>query len=322
MQLLTVGILSVLMAAFLPAMLLPVPTDDHIVLHIGRTDNNFEEITLQTDTGLIDIPIDEYLVGVVLAEMPTSFSDEALKAQAVAARTVARHRMSHKKHNHADLCSNSSCCQAWISPVEYLKGTDQKVSGYERVKRAVDETKNEVILYHGELIEALYFSCSGGKTEDAVAVWGNDVPYLVSVESEGEEEAETYYETVRIDKNEFWETICREEGWTDFCSERVEADLEDITYTNGGGVAVIKIGDRQLKGTKLRSLFQLNSTKFSVCEENGEIVFQVYGYGHRVGMSQYGANAMAEAGSDYIEILEHYYSGAKVAKQKNTAVKS
>lgn len=321
MQLLTVGLLSVLMAV-LPAMLLPTPADDHIVVYIDRTEIQPEEITLQTDAGGIDILIDEYLVGVVLAEMPTSFSDEALKAQAVAARTVARHRMSHKKHNNADLCSNSSCCQAWIDPYEYLKQTNQQVKGYERVKSAVAETKNEVLLYDGELIEALYFSCSGGATEDAVAVWGNDVPYLVSVESEGEESAEKYHEIVRIDENEFWETICGEEGWNDFCPTGGGNELGKITYTNGGGVATLKIGNRQIEGTKLRSLFHLNSTRFTVCAENGEIVFQVYGYGHRVGMSQYGANAMAEAGSDYIEILEHYYSGAKVAKQKNTAVKS
>ncbi len=250
-----------------------------------------------------DIPVEDYLTGVLLAEMPVSFELEALKAQAVVARTYTFRVWSRgDKHPGAAVCMDSGCCQGYLSESDYLNlgGTS---AGIEKMRQAVMETSDDVLTYQGELIEATYFSCSGGTTEDALAVWGTEVPYLKSVDSPGEEGATHYTDMVTFTVDEFEAAL----GITLTGSH--DDWIGDISYTAGGGVKTIKIGGAEFEGTLLRKKLGLRSTIFTIEMEKNEIRITTRGYGHRVGMSQYGADAMAVAGSTYEEILIHYYQG-------------
>lgn len=250
--------------------------------------------------------MDDYLTGVVLAEMPASFEEEALKAQAVAARTYAQKAsVTGGKHGNGSICTDPSCCQAYLSEEAYLDkgGTAESV---DKVRQAVADTSGLVLTYEGELIEATYFSCSGGYTEDAMAVWGADYPYLQAVSSPGEEEAAHYLTTVHFTPGQFLLALgCVVEG-------SPENWFGPVTYTEGGGVATMEIGGVSYTGTQLRRLLGLRSTAFSVSVDGEGITITTKGYGHRVGMSQYGADAMAVDGSTCQEILAHYYPGTQL----------
>lgn len=255
------------------------------------------------DGSTAEMDMDSYIVGVVLAEMPASFETEALKAQAVVARTYARKAYVYGgKHGDGSICTRSTCCQAYISEADYLEdgGSQESV---DKIRSAVAATSGYVLTYEGILIEATYFSCSGGSTEDAAAVWGADFPYLQSVSSPGEEKAAYYTDTVTFTREQF----CSLLGTSLFGSP--DTWFGAVTYTEGGGVATMVIGGEEYTGTQLRSLLGLRSAAFSVEADAQTITITTRGFGHRVGMSQYGADAMAVQGSTYDEILAHYYQG-------------
>lgn len=260
-----------------------------------------------------EMPLHEYLVGVLLAEMPASFEMEALKAQAVAARTFTLKQIANGKHDGA-ICTQSSCCQAWISTTDYLAADGSGGEGaVKKMEQAVTETDGYVVEYNGMLIDAVFFSCSGGMTEAAVEVWGNDVPYLQAVESPGEEDAAPYTDTLTVSVDTFRQVM-------EELSEDVDLTGSPDTwfavpaYTAGGGVDTVAIGGVEFTGKTLRSAFGLRSTKFSVSVTDTEITFHTMGYGHRVGMSQYGADAMARNGASFEEILLHYYQGTQLER--------
>ena len=258
---------------------------------------------LQADGKVTELELETYITGVVLAEMPPSFESEALKAQSVVARTYTlRARNGKSKHEGASVCTESSCCQAYRSPEDYLRsgGSEENVA---KVHRAVTDTAGQVLTYKGELIEATYFSCSGGSTEDAVAVWGAEIPYLQAVSSPNEEKATYFTDSVSFTLDELCKRLelSKPESSSDW--------FTDVTYTAGGGVDTILIGGKQFAGTEVRKLLGLRSTAFTITTEGDSVTFHTRGFGHRVGMSQYGADAMAAAGSDYSEILDHYYQG-------------
>lgn len=254
------------------------------------------------------VNLDEYLLGVVLAEMPSSFEMEALKAQAVVARTYTRKAyVTDGKHGDGSVCTDPGCCQAYISEEAYLAqgGTRE---GVDKVRFAIGATTGYVLTYGGELIEATYFSCSGGSTEDAAAVWGTDYPYLQAVDSPGEENAPHDTDTMTFTPEEFQEALGAE------LAGSPRSWIGTTTYTEGGGVATMDICGEVYTGTQLRSLLGLRSTAFTVLTEDGEITITTKGFGHRVGMSQYGADAMAVTGSGFREILERYYPGTTLTK--------
>ena len=274
------------------------PTEPETVAQVTRT-----RIGVLTGEGTVEeMDLEEYLVGVVLAEMPVSFEPEAQKAQAVVARTFTLRSQQGGKHETAAVCMDSGCCQAYIAPEEYLaKGGTQE--GIDKMRAAVEATAGQVLTYEGELIEATYFSCSGGSTEDAVAVWGTDVPYLRSVDSPGEENAAHYTDTVTFTREEFGSALALE------LTGEPESWLGAVTYTAGGGVDTMVIGGVSFKGTALRKILGLRSTAFTMTAGEDSVTVTTRGYGHRVGMSQYGADAMAVTGSSFEEILVHYYQG-------------
>ncbi len=264
---------------------------------------------LRTESGSVEeMDMDRYLVGVVLAEMPVSFESEALKAQAVAARTYTQKAYeTGGKHGDGSVCTSPDCCQAYLAETDYLARGGSR-EGLDKVQSAVAATSGYVLTYAGELIEATYFSCSGGSTEDAAAVWGTDFPYLQAVESPGEENAAHDTDTVTFTPQAFQNALGV------FLSGSPDSWFGAVTYTEGGGVAAMTIGGEIYAGTQLRSLLSLCSTAFTVSATDTEIAITTHGYGHRVGMSQYGADAMAVSGSTFEEILAYYYQGTELTR--------
>ena len=271
------------------------------------TANNAISISILDHNGNVTIMnLEEYVACVVLAEMPASFEVEALKAQAVVARTYTLRRIEgNPKHKNAAVCKKPSCCQSFCSFSDYItKGGKQENA--HKVIQAVKDTEGLVLVYDSELIEATYFSCSGGVTEDAAAAWGEDIPYLQSTVSPGEEAALNYVRTVFFTVDEFADRLDLENpadpgNW-----------IGKITYTAGQGVDSIEIGGKLYKGTQLRSKLDLYSTAFIITIVGDTVVITTRGYGHRVGMSQYGADAMAVKGSSFVEILSHYYKNTEL----------
>lgn len=265
---------------------------------------------LQDDGQTVQMELDDYLVGVILAEMPTSFEPAALQAQAVVARTYAQKRQQDLRHPEGAVCTYFGCCQAYISQESYLDG-----EGYPQdislARAAVELTEGLVLTYDNQLIEATYFHSSGGRTEDAVAVWGVAYPYLQSVDSPGEEEMEHYYGQVYYDKRTLESLL----GVT--LRGTPDSWIGVKTYTVGGGVDTIYFAGKRYSGTQLRSLLKLNSTVFSMEAEDDGIRITTLGKGHRVGMSQMGAQAMAVKGNSWQEILLHYYPGTRIDKSED-----
>lgn len=263
------------------------------------------QVSVLIDGHEVTMDLEEYVVGVVLSEMPASFEIEALKAQAVAARTYAMKTCIDGKKHGGSICDDHNCCQGFMTVQDYLlKGWKEKY--VQRVQTAVKDTAGLVLIYDNKLIRATYFSCSGGSTEAAVAVWGRDYPYLQAVLSPGEEETVYYTDTKMFTLTEFQEQL----------GISLDGDpntwFGDITYTSGGGIDSMVIGGVTYKGTTLRSLLGLRSTVFQVIVSDSAICFETHGYGHRVGMSQYGADAMAIEGESYDQILTHYYCGTEI----------
>ena len=252
-----------------------------------------------------EMTLREYLIGVLLAEMPADFPEEALKAQAVAARTFALRKTESGKHPTADVCTDSACCQGWIS-----EGGGEAL---ERLAAAVEATDGLVVTYDDALIDATFFSCSDGKTESAAAVWGSDIPYLQSVESPGEESAPPYSQTVTLEADYFAETLKTAYPQINL-SGSADSWFGAELRTSGGGIDTVFIGGTPVSGVSLRSLFSLRSTDIVFHPSDTEIEITTYGFGHRVGMSQYGAKAMAENGSLFPDILTHYYTDTVIKK--------
>ena len=267
------------------------------------------DVGVLMDDGTVSVMgLEDYLVSVVLREMPADFEIEALKAQAVVARTYTlRRAATGGKHTAAAVCTDPSCCQGYCSQEEYLSSGGKKAL-LDKVIAAVNSTSKEVLVYNGELIEATYFSCSGGKTEDAKAVWGADIPYLQAIDSPGEEHATHYIDTVSFSVSDFAEKLGLDTGM------RPQDWLGSITYTDGGGVEELQICGTTYKGTTIRQKLGLRSTAFIISIVGETVTITTKGYGHRVGMSQYGADAMALQGKTYPDILSHYYQGTELVE--------
>lgn len=273
---------------------------------------------LHTSTGEVEqLDIDEYLYGVVSAEMPAYFELEALKAQAVVARTYTIYKIKNNggKHIEADICDDSSCCQAWISKEDRFARWDLEVQEeyWNNVVTAVDSTAGQIITYEGEPINAFFHSNSGGNTEIPLNVWGGSgYPYLQVVSTVGEDAYSQYSSEVEITKEELIEKI--KAVHTEFQIDFSQPDaIQILEYTESGRVKNIKFGNVNLSGVEARTIFGLKSSNFTVEQiDEGKIKFSVIGYGHGVGMSQTGADALAKQGNNYDSIIKHYYIGVEI----------
>lgn len=273
---------------------------------------------LHEKTGDVEeLKIDEYLYGVVSAEMPAYFDIEALKAQAIVARTYTIYKIINNqgKHEGADICDNSACCQAWITKEDRLARWEEsnREDYWNRIVTAVDSTAGKIITYEGNPINAFFHSNSGGSTEVPLNVWGGSgYPYLQVVETAGEDAYSQYNSEVELTKAEVIEKIkaTHSEIEIDFSAENA---IQILERTESGRIKTVKFGNVNLSGVEARTIFGLRSANFTVEILKDKIKFTVIGYGHGVGMSQTGADALAKQGSNFEEIIKHFYVGVEIA---------
>ena len=290
------------------------------VNNIKEKDCSHIKVYITDKEKIVDMDMEEYITGVVAAEMPAAFNEEALKAQAVAARTFAVNHILYKgcsKYNGVDIC-DSTHCQAYVSKQDRIKGWPESNSEeyWNKISNAVKSTRGEIISYKGELIQyPQYFAVSSGRTEDAVEVFAiDDAPYLKSKESKGEEIAPKYSSDVKVNIKDFVNKLNNSYPKAKLSEENVKSNVEIKSRTQGGSVKEIKIGNVNISGSKFRQIFNLNSANFNLKISNEQISINCLGYGHGVGMSQWGANIKAKSGMSYKEILSYYYDGTKVEK--------
>jgi stage II sporulation protein D len=269
--------------------------------------------------GTAAMAMDEYLAGAVAGEMPASFEPEALRAQAVAARTMALYRMEvepNARHPGADVCTDPACCMAYDGSVRNGWGADGSYTqDQEKILDAVRATDGIYAAYQGEPILAVFHSSSAGRTEDSGDVWGGELPYLVSVDSpETPENNPRYTSTATVTADEFRRAVTEEYEGAATWGDDSSAWISDITYTRGGRIAAVAAGGATITGGRLRAMFGLSSTDADIEATGDGFVFVTRGSGHGVGMSQYGANAMAASGAGYADILRAYYTGIEIKR--------
>lgn len=324
----TAAVSAVLLALlFLLPLAVIVPFRDTLFSSRDRVDESETEpfipgdldagVTLRVLDGdtVKEMDLGTYLVGVVRAEMPASFELEALKAQAVAARTYTLYKI-QTGGNHgddADICTDSTCCQAYIAEDRARENWGDDADANEaKIEAAVHDTDGETILYDGTPILAVFHSSSAGQTRSAGEVWVNDLPYLQAVSSPEQGDAiPNYYSRAEFTAEEFREKVTAALPEADLSGE-MDTWLRNAVTDTAGSVETVEVGGVTVKGSTLRSILSLRSACFEWEVQEGKLVFFVTGFGHGVGMSQYGANQMAAEGASYREILTHYYTGVTV----------
>jgi len=306
-------------------------------LHTGSENGDAAEISVtkspqgEEDRGIIlrvlrdgqvmEMDMASYLIGVVQAEMPASFEEESLKAQAVAARTYTLYKL-HTGGNHgeqADICTDFACCQAYLDADTARKNWGDSAEVYaEKIRRAVEETDGQVLLYGGAPILAVFHSSSAGLTRPAGEVWSGDVPYLQAVVSpEQAEGIPNYHSRVEVSVEVFQQTVRERYPEASFSGD-AGGWITDCETDDAGNVVRVTVGGVTMRGSELRGLLGLRSACFTWEIQGNKIVFFVTGYGHGVGLSQYGANQMAKDGAGWEEILSHYYTGATIGSYRFT----
>lgn len=276
-------------------------------------------VTVLRDGVVEEMSLETYLQGVVAAEMPALFPEEALKAQAVAARTYTMKRAAEDadpSHKGAMVCANPDHCKAYQPITSFTAHWGTSGESYtEKIQKAVKDTDGEILLYENQPISAVFHSSSDGKTERAADVWGRDVPYLQSVETVGDDAAPNFESTVTVPRETFMAKVKDTYGNVDFSND-MKTWFSDFVRSAAGGVKTVCVGGVNISGRDLRVMFSLRSTHFTVDVQGENIVFTTRGYGHGVGMSQYGAQSLAKKGMDYRGILAHYYRGTTLGKIK------
>ncbi len=280
-----------------------VKPDESIMIKVLKSDGNVYDMTMR-----------DYLISVVAAEMPVSFEPEALKAQAVAARTYTLYNMLvSPSHENADVCTDYACCKAYIEIDELKTQWGGKYEEYiKKIDDAVSSTDGKYMSYNNEIVLAVFHSSSAGRTENAEEVWNTGKPYLVSVDSpETADIVPNFKTTVTVTHKEFVDTVKAAYPEAYF-GDDITAWVGETVNTPSGRVDHITIGGIDIEGTKLRDMFDLRSAYFSLDLNSLDATFTVTGYGHGVGMSQYGANVLALEGKNYEEILKWYYTGVEL----------
>lgn len=265
------------------------------------------------------LELEDYLINVVAAEMPVEYEEEALKAQATVARTYTLYQIENgHKHDNADVCDSSTCCQAWISKEKrYEKWGDNQDEKWSKLTNAVYSTAGEVITYNGKPIDAFFHSNSGGTTEIPINVWGgSDFPYLQVVETSGEDEYSQYYSEKEYTKAEIESRM--KSAYSDFSIDWNEENcIEILEYTESSRIKTLKIGNKNISGVEARKIFELKSSNFTYEISESTVKFKVIGYGHGVGLSQTGSNTLAKEGKNYKEIIEHFFKNIEIENIKD-----
>lgn len=274
---------------------------------------------------IMNIGLEEYVVGVVAGEAPALFGIEALKAQAVAARTYALYRRAlygdngNPDHPGAILCTSHQHCQEWLSE-EMLKKRhgDKWIREYlPKIEESVSSTRGIILTYDMKPIEPLYHSTSGGHTENSEDVFVTAIPYLRGVSSPYEAGSPVLVDEKNISVKEFVKKISEKHKDIKINEKKISSEINILERSSGGNIKSIKIGNKELTGRDVRGILELRSANFTVDVKGKEIIFTTKGYGHGVGMSQWGANGMAKEGSTFEEILTHYYQGVNLSVLKS-----
>ena len=298
----------------------PVPAPDPEPAPIVKRPDIDKTTALNVILGekLQSMDMQTYLYGVLRAEMPAEFEEEALKAQAVAARTYILHKIASggsPNHPQADACDDITCCQAYKSEEDAAEDWGSSAPEYEaKIRAAVDDTDGECVLYDGAPVLAVFHSSSVGATQDAQAVWSSSLPYLQSVETpESDDDVPNYRSTATFTSAALREKLL------DALPDAELTGSPSNWFTNiqqqpNGSVTKLSVGGVEVVGNRLRTILGLRSACFTISFDGDEVTFSVAGYGHGVGMSQYGANVLAKGGMSYQEILEWYYTGAEVGR--------
>lgn len=285
---------------------------------------DFKEVKvyISKENKVKSIPLEEYVLSVVSSEMPANFHEEALKAQSILARTFVINKLIKGCSNikEGDICDTTHC-QAYLDIEERKKSWGKNGDEYlKKIREVVKETEGKILSYNDELVKyPQYFSTSSGSTEDAVAVFSEDVPYLKSVESKGEEVSPKYESETSISISDFKGKI-KKSIPSSKLGNNIEEEVKILSRNIGGTVDDIKIGKSVVKGKEFRKIFGLNSANFTLEISKDKINIKCLGYGHGVGMSQWGANVMAKEGIKYDKILEHYFKGSKVGEIHEVSV--
>ena len=275
---------------------------------------------MSSSTGKIDkIGMREYIIGCVACEMSALCHTEALKAQAVACYTYAQRTCEQNEKyksselKTADITDSSDTHQGYINEKQRKEKWGEKFEEYEaKIESAVDEVFGMFIAYNGETALAVYHSISAGSTQSAKDLWGSEIPYLISVESQGDKLSPDYIKKTVFSESEF-KNAAKE------CGVSLSGDavnwFKGTEKNDSGYIKSVKLGDREISASKFREGFGLRSLSFDIEYSNEKFIITCYGYGHGTGMSQYGADYMARQGSTWQEILLHYYPGTVIEKE-------
>ena len=296
-----------LILAALPLVLVSGDNRTETPIQEGTADSS-PVIKIENATGSIyEDTLEHFLMGVVAAEMPRSFPQEALKAQAIAARTYIYGQIGKGLYDGADTCIDPNRAQAWVNIDTALPATaDNQKNDWQKIIEAVETTRGLIITYNGAVASTFYCSTCGGQTASAKEVWGSERPWLKSVTCPYDQDAPKYQTQAVFSRKELAKLL----GVT----KNEIGKIKVTSRTKSGRVAQLSIGKKAFTGSEIREKLNLNSTNFSIAITDDTVVFQVCGYGHGVGLCQYGAKGLAEHGMNYKQILTHYYTGVKIEK--------
>ena len=257
----------------------------------------------ETNGEIKEIPFEKYIIGVVSGEMPASYEIEALKAQAVAARSYALYHMTGKEYD----VTNTTSSQVYLEEKDLKeKWKEDYDKNIKKIEKAIKETKGEYLTYKGEKVDAMFFAVSTGKTENSEEVFVSKLPYLRSVSSTWDEKSPVFNSVVTLSLKDFYNNLN--------LPYQENLKIEVLEKTSTGRIRKIKINDNEINGRELQTKLKLKSNYFEIIKKENNITIKTKGYGHGVGMSQFGANEMAKEGSDYKKILKHYYEGTEITK--------
>lgn len=276
-----------------------------------EAENSTVKVMNASSKNITELNLKDYLIGVVAEEVNAAYHEEAIKAQVVAAHTKLEYTKLHKNDDlgEADITDSASSHQGFLTEDEQREKWGKNYEAYHgKIEKCVSEVLNVLLLYENEPINAVFHAISNGQTENATDVWGGNYSYLVSVQSAGDKLSPAYKSEVTVSSDDFKKKV-NENGAE--LGKNPEKWVEKITNTDTGMVKEIIIGGKSFKGTEIRKIFNLRSSTFAVKYDDGNFIFTVCGYGHGVGMSQYGANYMAQQGLSYKDILGHYYKNAE-----------
>ncbi|WP_300261679.1 stage II sporulation protein D [Clostridium sp.] len=280
------------------------------------------EVYISKENKVEKVPLEEYVLSVISSEMSATFHEEALKAQSILARTFVINKLISGCSNikEGNICDTTHC-QVYLNINERKKTWGEDGEEYlKKLKEVVKETKGKVLAYNDKLVKyPQYFSTSSGNTEDAVSVFSEDVPYLKSVESPGEEISPKYESEISLSLSDFKNKIKKDIPNSNL-GKNINEEVKILNRNTGGTVDDIKIGEAVIKGKEFRKILSLNSANFTIEILDDKINIKCLGYGHGVGMSQWGANVMAREGKKYDEILEHYFKGSKIEESNKVLI--